>query len=102
MENRFGIKDFFLFAILLLVIVLIVLGMKQVDRQWQTLTLLQDKTEQQGRDLIAIRKSLAEGVMLNSSPAVPLSPTTQSTNVSADGKSWSDPFKLLKEAEKMP
>ena len=50
MENRFGIKDFFLIALLLVVIVLIVLSMVEVDRQWKSIQFLQEQSRQQGRD----------------------------------------------------
>ena len=33
MENRFGIKDFFLFVLLAALIIVILLAMKQYDRQ---------------------------------------------------------------------
>ena len=35
MENRFGVKDFFLFALMLALIVVVLLAMTQFDRQYQ-------------------------------------------------------------------
>jgi peptide/nickel transport system substrate-binding protein len=95
MENRFGIKDFFLFSLLLVVIVLIILAMVQVDRQWRSIQILEEASRQQGRDLVEIRRTLAEGVSLNNSanPAT-TGPTT--------GLAQVDSFKPMKDAEKMP
>src|SRR4051794_30002520 len=96
METRFGIKDFFLFVLMLVVIVLVVLSMVQVDRQWKSIQFLQEQSRQQGRDLIEIRRTLAEGIAVTT-------PTTQQASTQNDsGKQWGDPFKPLKEAEKMP
>jgi peptide/nickel transport system substrate-binding protein len=61
MENRFGVKDFFLFLIISCLIVLVVLTMFQYDRQWA----LEQATSNQVNDLTHtvsdIRKMLAQG-----------------------------------------
>jgi len=61
MENRFGVKDFFLFLIIGVLIVLIVLTMFQYDRQWA----LEQATNRQLSDLTSdvarIRTMLAQG-----------------------------------------
>ncbi|HVT88029.1 MAG TPA: ABC transporter substrate-binding protein [Tepidisphaeraceae bacterium] len=99
MENRFGIKDFFLFSLILFLIGLSILSMVQVDRQWQSIQVLQDQSQQHTRDLIDIRRSLAEGVSVtNASPST--HPAT--TNPSQANGQWPDPFKPLKDAEAMP
>lgn len=94
MENRFGIKDFFLIALLVVVIVLIVLCMVQVDRQWKTLESLQNSSRDQGHDLITIKRMLDEGINVQA--------TTQQATTSNSGKPSVDPFKVMKDAEKMP
>ncbi|HUB24427.1 MAG TPA: ABC transporter substrate-binding protein [Tepidisphaeraceae bacterium] len=61
MENRFGVKDFFLFLIIGVLIVLVVLTMFQYDRQWA----LEQATNRQVNDLTSdvsrIRTMLAQG-----------------------------------------
>src|SRR4051812_17758865 len=98
MENRFGIKDFFLFALLLVVIAMIVLSMTQVDRQWKSIQALQEQSRQQGRDLIEIRRTLAEGVAV-SNPSTQTSGQGATTTASAQQL---DPDKPIAEAEKLP
>jgi peptide/nickel transport system substrate-binding protein len=73
MENRFGIKDFFLFLILLLVIGVIVLAMVQYDRQWDLLREINTRMTQETTDLSAIRRLLEQGGGPSSRP------TTQSS-----------------------
>src|SRR5438128_1415709 len=94
MENRFGIKDFFLFALVSVVIVLVILAMKQVDRQWQHIQILEDQSRLHGQDLVAIRRTLAEGISVGTSGGTGPA-TTQSAQQGVD------PFKPIKEAEKM-
>ena len=62
MENRFGVKDFALFALLAVVIVLVSVCMVQYDRQWEVLGQANAKLQEQTRDLAAIRKMLDRGV----------------------------------------
>jgi peptide/nickel transport system substrate-binding protein len=108
MENRFGIKDFFLFLLVIAAIVLIGLNMVQVDRQWQSIQALGATSDQHTRDLVEIKRALADGI----SVAAPAGPTSQSPaanstqpNIqvaSSDDLSKRDPFRVLKESEKMP
>jgi peptide/nickel transport system substrate-binding protein len=93
MENRFGIKDFFLFTLIFVVIVLIVLAMVQVDRQWKSIQALQENSRQQGRDLVEIKRTLAEGISVTS-------PTTKQAG--APDAKGTDPFKPIKDSEAMP
>ena len=62
MDNRFGIKDFFLFTILAVVIVMILLAMLQFDRQWNEVQNIKAKIEQQAVDLQTIQRTLDRGV----------------------------------------
>ncbi len=61
MENRFGIKDFILVILLGAVIVVLLLGMKQYDRQWQVLREIQKQATEQTRELSALRRSVQSG-----------------------------------------
>jgi peptide/nickel transport system substrate-binding protein len=90
MENRFGIKDLILYALIVLLMIMVWLSMVQRDRQWERLVALQQAVDGQTRDLAAIRRQLSEGIALTS-PA-----TTRATDPSQD------PFARLKAAEQMP
>jgi peptide/nickel transport system substrate-binding protein len=46
MERQFGLKDFFLFALLILLMVIVVLAMKQYDRQWQQMQAMNEQIKQ--------------------------------------------------------
>lgn len=55
MENRFTIKDFFLFAFLALLLIVILLSMYMVDRQWNKMAQMQRIMIEQGADLRNLR-----------------------------------------------
>lgn len=59
MKRNFTTKDFLLFAILLLIIILIVLAMYQVDRQWTKLTAMERALSEQTKDISSLRGSLS-------------------------------------------
>ncbi|GIW76295.1 MAG: peptide-binding protein [Phycisphaerae bacterium] len=82
MDKRFTVKDLFLFCLLGLVILVVLLAMKQYDRQWDTLKTLERQTAQQtgqladlSRELNDLRRSIARGVRVNPEQSVPT--TTQ-------------------------
>lgn len=81
MENRFGVKDFFLFLFLIAVVVLIALAMKQFDRQYGKVVAIQQQGDDQLRELVAIRRAIERGVQVSS---------TQ--NSGADSTQGPDPF----------
>ena len=62
MERTFGIKDFFLLAVLSLLIVLVILAMVQFDRQWDEVQSVKHKLDQQAIDLQSIQRTLTNGV----------------------------------------
>ena len=94
MENRFGIKDLFLFLLVGGLIVVVIVAMVQFDRQYDQVLLVREKQEELTRDVIAIRNQLAQGVV-----AVGATPTTGTTTQVAKGD---DVFKGVREAEKKP
>ena len=71
MENRFGVKDFFLFLLLGALIVLVILAMRQYDRQWDTMRLISASLEEQSATLREIRNTLQRGVPTIGGGAVP-------------------------------
>src|ERR1700677_1527509 len=73
MENRFGVKDFFLFLLLIVLLIVIGLAMKQYDRQYQIVRDIDQQGRDQLRDLDAIRSALERGIAVSgptSQPAV--------------------------------
>src|SRR5438309_1699348 len=62
MENRFGIKDFFLFLLLIGLLIVIVFAMKQYDRQYQLVRDIEQQGRDQLRELVAIHTALDRGV----------------------------------------
>ena len=62
MENRFGLKDLFLFLILGALIFVIVLAMKQYDRQWEVMQQINRRITEQTTDLAQIHRLLEQGV----------------------------------------
>ena len=61
MENRFGIKDFFLFLLIGGLIVTVVLAMFQFDRQYDEILAIKQQNRDLTRDLVAIRNQIAQG-----------------------------------------
>jgi peptide/nickel transport system substrate-binding protein len=98
MQNRFGFKDLILTVLLVLLIAVVLLGMKQLDRQWFALQTLQDQSKEQTRLLSQISRSLddmaANGISVSGSSAA--------THPTASRTHRPDPFAALKEAQAMP
>ena len=61
MENRFGVKDFFLFLVLGCVIVLILLAMNQYDRQWAIIQQTNTEIRNLTGDVSRIKARLDQG-----------------------------------------
>lgn len=73
MENRFGVKDLILFILVAALIVLVILGMLQYDRQWALMRQTNTLLNQQTTDLAHIRRLLEQGGV----PASAAAGTTQ-------------------------
>ena len=97
MENRFGFKDLVSTTLLVLLVCVIVLGMKQLDRQWVVLHAIQQQGTEQTRLLASISRSLddlsSNGLTVSGNAST--QPTTQHTR-------RSDPFAAMKQAEAQP
>jgi peptide/nickel transport system substrate-binding protein len=100
MENRFGIKDFFLFLLLGAIIVLVVVALFEVDRQWQPIADLQASVKKQDAALRDIKDQLSSGIAL----AVPggVAAHGSSTSQPTTGPADSDPFARILAAQKLP
>ncbi|MGD0462805.1 MAG: ABC transporter substrate-binding protein [Tepidisphaeraceae bacterium] len=92
MENRFGVKDFFLFLFLGALIVIILLAMKQNDRQFQVLQAIEQQGEDQMHELTGLHRDMNR-LQITATVEGAVSPATQ------PGR---DPFIYQKQAEAMP
>jgi peptide/nickel transport system substrate-binding protein len=91
MENRFGIKDLFLFLLVGGLIVLAVFALVQFDRQFDEILKIKQQNTEITRDLVSIKRQLAEGVV-----------ATSTTRPSAGVGAKVDAFTRLREAERNP
>lgn len=73
MENRFGIKDFFLFVLVIIMIASIWLAMKQYDRQLQVLSRIDEQLKEQTTELSELRRTISTGAFASSSTTRPTS-----------------------------
>ena len=94
METRFGFKDVVVVLLLVVLLVSVWLAMHQYDRQWNQLQTISLRLEDQGRDLIAVRRAISSGSFATA-PA-PSSSTTTSTRRS------DDPFVRIEAAKAKP
>jgi peptide/nickel transport system substrate-binding protein len=107
MENRFGLKDFILFALLIILIGVVLLAMQQYDRQWAEVQKIKGRLDDQGQNLRDIQRALARGVAVRGGPTTGTSATATdlgsqqypSTDPSYYGKD--DPFARIKAARAM-
>jgi peptide/nickel transport system substrate-binding protein len=88
MDNRFTIKDFFLFLFLAAIVVIVLLMMVQRDREWTQLQAIQERVKDQDGRLRQIQQSIARGVAFG--PA------------SRPAAMENDPFTGIEAAQKMP
>ena len=91
MENKFGVKDFFLFAILASLCVVVLLAMKQYDRQWDEIQKLRTEVGRQQRLLADVHDALDHGVTVGTASSLPVA-----------GAALDDPFARLRAARAMP
>lgn len=104
MENRFGFKDLITVLLFVTLIVVVLLGMKQLDRQWDVMQSIQRQGSEQTVQLAAIRRALDDIAANGVSMASPTSESqgTATTNPSTASSRLLDPFGILKVAEKRP
>ena len=102
MESRFGFKDFISVLLFLTLIVVVLFGMKQLDRQWDVLQSMQRQGNEQTAQLAAIRRSLddiaSNGISVNGTTSSANGSTTNPTTAARHP----DPFGNLKAVEKNP
>lgn len=114
MDNRFGVKDFFLFSLLAVLLVAVLLAMKQFDRQHDRVKTIQAELRQVTDDIARLSRRLNDmqtvAVVPNAgggtgATTTPVPPPGTGVAVNADGTPVfvpSDPFYLVRNAQKMP
>ncbi len=119
MENRFTIKDFFLFSLVIAVLVMVGMSMKQFDRQFDRVLAIEGQNQTLTRDVVALKDQvnamqlrLEQGVITRSSQGdAPAGNSAVATNTPANNAAGggrtiaeftNDPFGRLREAMKKP
>src|SRR5687767_6865873 len=97
MENRFGLKDLAQLLLLTLLVVVILLAMKQYDRQWEILDHIRKQGADQTRELVAIRKALQSGINVSGGAT-----TRPDGGGAAAAAGDFDPFRHVRAAQKNP
>ncbi len=82
MKKTLSTKDYFLFGLIILLIILLLLSMNQVDRQWLKLTRMESTLAEQSKDVSAIRGlvSKLQQRISNISLQPQVTPNTQTTS----------------------
>ena len=62
MENRFGFKELVLSVLMIVIIVVLLLAMKQLDRQWDELRNIERDLDNQATELKRMNQLLSKGV----------------------------------------
>lgn len=100
MENRFGIKDLFLFLLIGGLIVVVVMAMNMFDRQYKEVLAIKRQNNELTRDVVQIKRQLAEGVTaIGIVPGGATGATTRAANSAVQGP---NAFTYIREAEKRP
>ncbi|HSI33222.1 MAG: ABC transporter substrate-binding protein [Phycisphaerae bacterium] len=63
MENRFGVKDLFMFGLMVVLIVMVGLSMRQFDRQWQDVQEIKKQNSQLTSEVATIRSQIESGAV---------------------------------------
>ena len=87
MQNRFGVKDFFLFLMMVAVLVSVWLAITQTDRQWKEIQVIKESVED-------IQNHLATGIAIGT--------TRPSLSPIATTNPAEDPFSRIEAAQQMP
>ncbi len=98
MENRFGFFHFIFSVLLILLIVVVCLGMQQLDRQWTKLRQIQDSLDQQTKTLAQLSVAVANAPPPGTGPGQSDHPGSATVIASDRG----DVFAEVKAAEKQP
>lgn len=100
MDNRFGVKDFFSFLLLGIIVLGLALCLVQYDRQWDQIQALKNETSSLKNDLTQIRGLLGR-VPAPANGAASAAPATGAQGTVAPPGDDAATFKYLREAEEM-
>lgn len=102
MEHRFGIKDFFITLIVFVLIVLVLLAMRQFDRQYEQVLSIKTQNEQLANDVARIKRTVSD-LSANGVTVAPSNGSATPTTASSAGiASKVDAFTRIEQAEKLP
>ena len=93
MENRFGIKDFFTLALLVVVIALVGLSMFQFERQWRVVQEIKADNRQLADDINRLQRKIESGIVVSGAQPGAAGPA---------GETPQDPFYQIVQAEEEP
>src|SRR6476646_64588 len=96
MEKRFGLKDLVLFLLLGVLLLVVLLAMKQYDRQWEVLRHIEKQGQEQIQELSALRRLIASGIIVRGAGTSTSAPSTQAVGQEID------PFYRVKEVQQRP
>ncbi|MEM6315553.1 MAG: ABC transporter substrate-binding protein, partial [Planctomycetota bacterium] len=85
MENRFGVKDFFLFGLIAVVLVAVLMAMLQFDRQFDTVARLDRQNEILASDLNQLGQKLDTLLMETRNSGLRVAPQAAVTPSAVDG-----------------
>lgn len=91
MDNRFGFKELVVSVLLVALIVIVLLAMKQYDRQWETLRRIDQRLAEQNTTLIALNDTLRSARLSAATPPANSTASGQSDD-SATHTPEDDPF----------
>lgn len=92
MENRFGIKDLWLYSLIGALILVIALAMRQFDRQYERVIAIQESQQKLIADVDGLRRRIEQGVAV----------TTNTSGSTTPEGAGTDVFSNLRAAEAMP
>ncbi|MEQ1544776.1 peptide-binding protein [Methyloglobulus sp.] len=92
MQKQLTARDWILYSLLSLLILLLLLAMYQIDRQWLKLTEMETAMSEQSKDMRELRVAVASGAVSNK-------PTTNSTEANGD---VAQAFKRALAASRLP
>ena len=95
MENRFGIKDFFLFALVAAVLVAVIVSMVQYDRQWRVVQDIREGNARLADDLNRLQRRIDSGVAVRGGGG-------GGTEDGGGAAGENDPFFQIERAERQP
>lgn len=100
-KNTTG-KDIFLFFILGLIILILILTMYQIDRQWNKLSAMQTALTEQGKDMRNLRRTLSQVQEQWAEAPVQVMNTEPSTTANLDNNKIPNAFRRAQAATQQP